>query len=328
MHTITLAMALLSAALPLFNGCSAPALFPDADAVESARIYFNEERFEQASDLAEAVLMGDFEETFSAEALAEAAWVAAEAEMALGLDVKAFKNYRQLLETAPWSPHVVSIERRLFEIGERLLYDERYGGFFDSRGRGVEVLTLLQVHYRHSDLADDALRDIAAYFASEGIEEWLEASLTYEQLFDEYPDSEWAERSLWLAAHYRLKMVYAPGYNQNGLLKAQELLRTSLRVHRRGVARADVEADLVSCRELLAAGHLTVANFYEIRERPGGEILRLANAAILYPETVSGQLAQGRLLAAGFDLEALAGDSGATSVDREVPGLGPWSEDR
>ena len=324
MRTLLLA-ALLLAACP---GCGTPALISDADEVESARIYFDGGSFEEAAALSEAVLSGELEETWTAEALAEAAWLAAESEMALGLDIKAFKNYRILLETEPWSPHVVAIERRLFEIGERLLYDERYGGFFDSRGRGVEVMTLLQVHFRHSDLADDALRHIADFFASEETEEWLEASLTYEQLFDEYPDSEWAERSLWLAAHCRLKLVYAASYNHNGLLKAQELLRTSLRVHRRGVARKDVESDLASCRELLAETHLQAAEFYASRDRQVGRQLRLANAAILYPETLSGQAALEQLLAAGLDPELMAGDPGLTSIDREFPGQSPWSDGR
>ena len=319
---------LVSALMAACTGCGTPALISDADAVQSARIYFNEGAFEEAAALSEAVLDGDLEETWSAEALAEAAWLAAESEMVLGLEVKAFKNYRTLLETAPWSPHVVAIERRLFEIGERLLYDERYGGFFDSRGRGVEVMTLLQVHYRHSDLADDALRHVADYFASEEIEEWLEASLTYEQLVEDYPESEWAELSLWLAAHCRLKLVYAPGYNHNGLLKAQELLRTSLRVHRRGVARKDAEADLASCRELLASTHLQAAEFYASRNRDRGRQLRLANAAILYPETVSGQAALEQLLAAGLDPDLMAVDPGLTSIDREFPDKSPWSDDR
>ncbi len=324
MRTLLLASVLWAAC----TGCGTPALIPDADAVQSARIYFDEGSFEEAAALSEAVLSGELEETWSAEALAEAAWLAAEAEMTLGLDVKAFKNYRTLLETAPWSPHVVTIERRLFEIGERLLYDERYGGFFDSRGRGVEVMTLLQVHFRHSDLADDALHHIAEFFASEENEEWLEASLTYEQLFDEYPESEWAERSLWLAANCRLKLVYGPGYDHNGLLKTQELLRTSLRVHRRGVARKDAEADLATCRELLAATHLMAADFYASRDRQVGRQLRLANAAVLYPETDSGQAALELLRAAGLDPDLMAADPGLTSIDREFPEKSPWSEDR
>jgi len=324
MRTIPLTILLVT----LLSGCSLPPLFPNADAMESARIYYERGAMEQAAELAESVLLAEREQLWSGEVLAEAAWLAAEAELVLGLDIKAFKNYRRILETAPWSPNVVAIERRLFEIGERLLYDERYGGFFDSRGRGVEVMTLLQVYFRHSDLADDALRHVADYFTNEGVEEWFEASLTYEQLVDEYPDSEWAERALWLAAHCRLEVVHAAGYNQNGMLKAQQLLRRSLRVHPRGVARAEAEADLITCRELLAASHLMVGDFYASRGYGGGERLRLANAAILYPETASGMAARERLLSQGLDLGQLALEPGLSSIERDVPAQGPWSGDR
>jgi tetratricopeptide (TPR) repeat protein len=322
MHTINFVTVLLAA----LCGCSSPDLLPDADAMESARIYFERGAHEEAAELADSVLVSERERLWSPEILADAAWIAAESQVELGLDVKALKNYRRILETAPWSPNVVAIERRLFELGMRLLYDERYGGFFDSRGRGVEVMTLLQVYFRHSDLADDALRHVADHFAV--VEEWFEASLTYEQLVDEYPDSEWAERALWLAAHCRLELVYAAGYNQNGMLKAQELLRRSLRVHPRGVSKADVEADLIECRELLSASHLIVGDFYASRGSEQGERLRLANAAILYPETKSGMAARERLLAKGLDPGLMAIDPGLSSIDQDVPARGPWSDNR
>ena len=81
---------------------------------------------------------------------------------------------------------------------------------------------------------------MADYFASEGEKEWLEASLTYEQLYTDYPESEWAERALWLAGHTRLRRVYRAGYNHGDLIKAHELFQLSRRVHPRGAAAAEV----------------------------------------------------------------------------------------
>jgi hypothetical protein len=58
-----------------------------------------------------------------------------------------------------------------------------------------------------------------------------------------------------------------------------------------------------------------VADFYLGRGVPAGELLRLANAALLYPETEAGRAAHARLALAGLDPAALAGDPRRQSTD-------------
>ncbi|GJM21567.1 MAG: hypothetical protein DHS20C15_14820 [Planctomycetota bacterium] len=305
--------------------CGAPQPLPGMDQLRSAEFELGQQSYARAQEHAEAALEDDVVKELSPAEQAEAHWVAGEAAFAQGRHLKAFRHYKSLLETAHASPRLVAVEDRLFELGEIYLFDDEYGGWFDSRARGVEVLETLQIHYAQSDQADDALRRIGEYFASDDVQNWREAALTYEQLFREYPTSEWAERSLWLAGHYRLRLVPGPRYNQAELLRAQELLRLSLREHPRGVAVHDARADLAAAREMMAESEVMIADFYAARDRDFGEQLKLANAALLYPDTRAGQQALERLAALGLDLQAL-GVARFNSLDKAVAPRSAWDQ--
>lgn len=314
----------LAAGIATAGGC-AVTIPEGVDRLEAVQAFAAAERHEDALEVAEDILEDDEnadgdEPRLSRLERADLWFTAAESALALGQHRKAYTYYRLLLENAPWSTYTAVIEDRLFSIGTTFLYDEDYGGFFDDRDRGVEVLETLAVHFHRSDQADDALRHVADHFARE--EEWIEASMAYERVWREYPDSEWAERSLWLAAHYRLRPVPGPEYDQQGLLLVHELLTRSRDVHPRGVAADEVASDLARTRELLAAGEVIVADFYAGRGIDAGVSLRLANAALLYPETEGGRTAARRLAELGVTPSADAPATSSIDKSRRVPP--PW----
>jgi hypothetical protein len=257
---------------------------------------------------------------------AEAAFLAGEAELALGEHGKAFQRYRYVLENAPWSPHATEIETRLYEIGRAFFDDEQYEGWFSDRSRGVEAMETLAAHYRTSERADDALKLVGDYFAREDVSEYGEASLVYERVAEEYPGSEWAERCLWLAGHCNLLLAGGPEYDRNDLLRARDLLDKSLARHPRGVAAREAQADLDVVLDQLAAAELYVADFYRDRAQLTGEQIRLANAALLYPGTAAGQAARARLLAMNVDPEAVRGDSRRHSMDTVKVSRPAWAQ--
>lgn len=306
-------------------GACAPVPLAGMGLLESSRFHFQAQAYEDAAEAAEWLITEDQLPPLSPADEAEAAWLAGESRLLLEDHEEAFKHFKRLLETAPWSTWVAGLEARLFDIGLALLYDERYDGWiFDSHARGVDVMTTFQIHFSRSERADDALHHVGEYFSSPEQEAWVEASLTYEDLWKEYPGSEWAERSLWMAASCRLERVHAAGYNHSDLAKAHELLQASRRVHPRGAAEVQVRADLERAREMLALSHVIVADFYAARGKPVGEQLRLANAAVLFPETAAGRSARDRLLAAGLDPGVMAAQTSATSIDTRVEPLSPW----
>ena len=307
----TASLALL-ALLALLAACASENLGDPTTALPRVEAYMAEREFADAADLGGQLVKSD---EGDAKDKAEAAFLAGEAEMELGHDAKAFEHYRYVLENAPWSEHALAIKKRLFEIGQRMCFGEEYSGWFDDRGRGVEVMETLAAHYRASDKADDALRMVGDYFASDEVRAWGEASMSYLRVADEFPDSEWAERCLWLAGHCRLNEALGPRYDRNELLRAEQLLKRSLKDHPRGVAVIESKADLANCREQLAQAELVVADFYAGRGVPPGEIVRLANAAALYPETEGGKQAAQRLLAMGLDPAVLAQDPTRNSID-------------
>ncbi len=319
-----LAPALVGAAL-LAAGCTTTPLGDPATAL--ARV----QELVAAGDTEEAAALGGrLTESTAASATdrAEGAFLAGEAEMELGEHARAFTRYRYVLENAPWSPHAVAIEERLFEIGKALLFGEEYDGWFSDRTRGVDALETLQGHYRTSERADDALKLVGDYFAGEDVQDWGEAAAHYQRVADEYPDSEWAERCLWLAGHSRLTGSAGPQYDRNDLLAARETLERSVKTHPRGVAIREARADLAETLEKLAEAELVVADFYRDRGLPAGENLRLANAALLYPDTRAGREAVLRLGEQALDLKLLAGDPRLQSVDKVKATQPVWDQGR
>jgi len=313
-------------ALPLaalLAGCASENLGDPLTALPRVQALMGEREYKEAADLGGQLVESDEADPKDR---AEAAFLAGEAEMALGHDAKAFERYRYVLENAPWSEHALAIQKRLFEIGQRMCFGEEYSGWFDDRGKGVEAFETLQAHFRSSDEADDALKLVGDYFA--GQDEFAEAALAYLRVADEYPDSEWAERCLWLAGHMRLLVSGGPQYDRNDLLRAQDLLQRSLTQHPSGVAAPQAKEDLALTLELLAACEVVVADFYARRDVLPGETLRLANAALLYPETESGRRAKLRLEALGIDVASLANDPARESIDKLRPVRPRWERER
>jgi tetratricopeptide (TPR) repeat protein len=313
-----------AALLATLAACASQPLGDPSTARARAEALAAEGEHEDLAELGERVLQSP---EVSAEDKAEVAFLAAEAEFARGRHGAAFERYRWVLENAPWSAHAAAIEGRLFESGQVMLFGEEYSGWFDDRGKGVDVLETLAAHFRASDRADDALKLVGDYFADPEVKAWGEASLSYLRVVDEYPGSEWAERCLWLAGRCRLQEAQGPQYDRNELLRAQALLQRSLSEHPRGVALAEARADLSACRESLARAELVVADFYAARGVPAGELLRLVNASALYPDTPAGREAAQRLAGAGLDPAALARDPRRNSVDTVTFVLPRWERE-
>jgi len=143
---------------------------------------------------------------------------------------------------------------------------------------------------------------------------------------EEYPESEWAERCLWLAGHWNLLLSGGPEYDRNDLLRARDLLDRSARRYPKGVASRETQADLVTTINQLAEAEVYVADFYRDRQEAFGEQLRLANAALLYPETAAGSEAKARLLAYGIDPESLRNDPRRQSIDTVKVSRPAWRQ--
>jgi outer membrane protein assembly factor BamD (BamD/ComL family) len=123
-------------------------------------------------------------------------------------------------------------------------------------------------------------------------------------------------------------MADGPRYDRNDLLRARELLERSLTTHPRGVAVREAREDFEQVLEMLAEAELIVADFYARRGVPVGEQLRLANAALAYPETQAGRQAAERLAALGIDVASLRGDPALQSLDKVRATVPLWEQQR
>lgn len=301
-------------------GCSSVDLPEGSDRLQAAGTFLDGGQHDEALDLALDIIDPNIGAPPAPREKAEAHWIAAESALALERLELALKHYRELLEVAPWSPRTAAIEPRLYEVGTRLLTEDQYGGvFFSSRDEGVLALETLQIHFSRSELADDALLHVADHYASEEIDDPYQASFSYLRLYEQYADSEWAEKALFESGNQMLRLVAGPRYNREGLLVAAGLLSRSLREHPRGRFLHEARAALDTALEWLGEHHLQVAEFYAARANLEGELLRLENASRAYPETPAGREALARLRARG-------GDRGGHSLDKEQPTARPWDD--
>src|SRR5262249_477803 len=162
--------------------------------------------------------------------------------------------------------------------------------WFSDRSRGVEAFETLAAHFRSSERADDALKLCGDYYAGDDVRDWGEAALHYLRVADEYPDTDCAQPPLCLPAPTRpppprRPPAGGPRSAPNDLLRAGEPREPSLTTPPPGVAVKEARADLAETLEKLADAELVVADFYESRGVTEGANLRLANAALLYPQT-------------------------------------------
>jgi len=289
--------------------------------LDDARVALLDGRHDDAAAIAESLLEGEL----AREDQAEARFVAGEARLSRGDHTEALQHYLWILENAPWSPRSAALEERLYRLGLAFLRDDRYAGIFGSRGRGIEALETLQIHFSRSERADDALRLVADHFSSDEVGEYEEAALVYERLVEEYPNSEWVERALWRIGYCRMRLAMGAEYDRNMLLAARQALQRSLDLYPRGVASDEARRDLGEVLEMLASKELAVADFYRARGQAEGERLRLANAALLYPTTEAGRQAERRLAELGLDPRALA-SAGAHSIDNVHAEPSPWAD--
>jgi outer membrane protein assembly factor BamD (BamD/ComL family) len=232
-----LAFALLLAAATAAAGCSstnpgANGLPPPPDP-ETAR----KQDAEAAATYAKAAALMEKEEWDDARGLfkdvyedypgsplaPEAQYLAAECAYRDGRLNGAGELFAKYAEDRPLSLHVEAVEKRLYDIGIRLIEDGKRGlwglGIFTSSEEGVNVLRRLATLLPTGSYADDALLQIARWYA--GDRQFLSAEMTLDELLKDHPASEWV-----LEAHYLLAWTYrtdnrGPEYDGEKLRRAR-----------------------------------------------------------------------------------------------------------
>jgi outer membrane protein assembly factor BamD (BamD/ComL family) len=269
---------------------------------------FNEKRYDDAADLFEEV-----HETWPSSLLApEAKFWQAESLYWDGDLVGAYEALKKFLEVHSLYGRVDRVERRLWELGSRLIQEGKGGllgmGLLKTSERGVVTLNYLVEEFPNGHYADDALMEIGRYHRWDG--DLPAAIATFQDLLERYPRSAWRfEAQLLLAASYRQINRGAP-YDPGTLAKAKEEYQRYIRMVEQDPTRAaeyTARLDLARQRireidETLGENELLAARWYLHLEEDEAAAFYLTRTASIYADTEAGREAADLLRGMGREV--------------------------
>jgi TolA-binding protein len=210
----------------------------------------------------------------------EAQYLAAECAFRAGRLFAAGELFGRYVEEVPLSGHVLDVERRMYEIGERLIEDGRGGlfglGLFSTSEEGVQVLRRMATLIPTGTYADDALLQVGRWYF--GVKDYVGAETTLGELLKDHPTSEWR-----LEARYVLAWTYrrdnrGPAYDGAPERAAEYADR---------IARSREEIEAIDAD--LARKALLRARFYVRTGKESAALTVLRQAALKWGSTEPGR---------------------------------------
>ncbi len=230
----------------------------------------------------------------------EALYVAAESSYREEELREAFGFFKELVSRFPATSYSRLVAERDYAMGCSFFEEgEGFFGIFKTRSYGVKVMNHLMTYFPTSDLADDAQLAIGEYFFS--VDDYVAAAESFERIMKEYPTSEWVEKATFMTglSYYRLNK--GPSYDRESLLRSIEFMRFYRDRYSTGNFFEESGEILDDSCERMAAKELEIALYYLDQDQDRGGRIHLANAALLFPETESGQKAQALLTERDWD---------------------------
>ena len=300
--TLLLAAAAAGCASTGGDGTGAP---PDTETAkrlesEAERVFAEAEALREREEWDDARdLFRDVHEDYPGSPLApEAQYRAAECAYRADRLYAAGELFAKYIEDRPLSPHVETVERRLYDIGDRLIEDGRRGlwgtGIFTTSEEGVHLLRRLATLLPTGTWADDALLRIGRWYAEE--RDFVGAEMTLDELLKDYPASEWRLEARFLLAWTFRTDNRGPAYDGEKLRRARAHFSEYLHQATRDPDRAAEYADrIAAAREEIAAidadlarKALLRARFYRRSGRYGAALAVLREAARQWGATEPG----------------------------------------
>jgi len=152
----------------------------------------------------------------------DARYSLAECLSAIGYHYQAFKEYQQLIEKHPNTPHFDDVLQRQFEIGNLFLAGERqkvWGiRWFPSFERTIEVFEKVVKNGPYSPVSAEAQFRIGLTYEKE--DDYLAAVHAYEKVLERYPKSPLAEAAQFQIGYAYKKESQRSEYDQNAANQA------------------------------------------------------------------------------------------------------------
>jgi outer membrane protein assembly factor BamD len=189
----------------------------------------------------------------------------AECLSAIGYHYQAFKEYQQLIEKHPNTPHFETVLQRQFEIGNLFLGGERQKAWgvrwFPSTERAIEVYEAVVKNGPYSKVAIAAQFRIGLVYEKEG--DYLAAVHAYEKLLERYPKDPLAESAQFEMGCAYKKESQRSEYDQNAANQAAAAFSDFL-LRYPGSDKAPLAQEyLTALKEEQAQGLYNIGSFYE-----------------------------------------------------------------
>ena len=229
----------------------------------------------------------------------EAQYLAAECAFQDGRLYAAGELFSKYVEDRPLSPHVVEVERRLYDIGRRLIEDGKRGlwgtGIFTTSEEGVHLLRRMVVLLPTGTWADDALLEVGRWYALE--RDYAGAESALEELVKTYPGSEWRLEGRFLLAWAYRSDNRGPAYDGEKLKRSRahfvEYVHQATRDADRAAEYADriaaARAEIEAIDADMARKAILRARYYTRSGRPGAAVAVLSEAARQWGSTEPGK---------------------------------------
>jgi len=267
---------------------------------EAAALYARGEAFRAGEewDDARGCYRGVFEDYPGSVLAAEAQYLAAECAWRDGRLYAAGELFAKYIEDRPLSPHVEEVEKRLFDIGTRLIEEGKRGlwgtGIFTTSEEGVHVLRRMAVLLPTGTRADDALYEVGRWYATERDYPGAEAAL--DQLLKAYSGSEWRLQARFLLAWTYWTDNRGPAYDGEKLRRSrahfaayvEQASITPVRAEEYAEPIAAAKAQIEAIDARLAEKALLRARFYRRTGKDLAALTVLREAARRWGTTAPG----------------------------------------
>lgn len=210
---------------------------------------------------------------------------------------EAFKAYQKVIDLYPYTDLVDEVIEREFKIGELF-----------SSGRKIRILGPLKVpaidkaieifkavadNSPYGKYADKAIFNTGLAYKS--ISDYDNAIMTFKQLIDKYPDSNFIDSARYQLAECSKLLSLKPDYDQTPTIVAREEFEEFVNKHPQSELTDEARQIIDKLKYKEAQNAYNIGQFYEARHMPGSAAVYYRDIIRNYPETEWAQKSRERL---------------------------------
>ena len=220
----------------------------------------------------------------------------ADAQLALGNHMQAYRQYEKTLEQYPGLESEEAIVRHEFAIGVAFLsgVKQKFWIFrFPAEDEGLEVLDKVVQRAPGSMLAEDAIKAKADYFYRSGKFDLAETE--FARLAQEFPRGRYPRLALLMSAHSALARFPGLAFDDAALHEARERFLSFQERYPEAAEQENIAALIRRIDETLAEKNVMIGRWYSKQKHTGAAVVYYQGVIRRWPDTPAAAEARQRL---------------------------------